>query len=207
MSLLGVPTLSSFCSTPPPSWRTSPETLTGITPTSLCTPPRGWTVWPSGYTTSRHRLWAQLLHRRQQWAHADQSVQERQLQPGEWPDDHCRNLRGFFLPSSSTIRSKQQPACGSKHGSNVVAFRFSSQHWWTGARQQSCCTCWRIFVQREKRSRFEQCANFVGQANSPKINGTKSWICRSSRKCSSEKDCLKLKLIWESEDGNRKVQK
>ena len=96
MSLLGVPTLSSFCSTPPPSWTSSPETLTGITPTSLCTPPRGLTVWPSGYTTSRHRLWAQLLHRRQQWAHADQSVQERQLQPGEWPDDHCRNLRGFF---------------------------------------------------------------------------------------------------------------
>ena len=33
ISLLGVPTLSSFCSTPPPSWTPSPETLTGIRPT------------------------------------------------------------------------------------------------------------------------------------------------------------------------------
>ena len=38
MSLLGVPILSSFCSTPPPSWTPSPETLTGIRPTPC--------VWP-----------------------------------------------------------------------------------------------------------------------------------------------------------------
>ena len=30
MSLLGVPALSTFCSTPPPSWTPSPETLAGI---------------------------------------------------------------------------------------------------------------------------------------------------------------------------------
>ena len=42
----------------------------------------GWTVWPSGRPHSTHRLWAQLLHRRQQWAHADPfPVQEKQLQP------------------------------------------------------------------------------------------------------------------------------
>ena len=87
------------------------------------------------------------------------------LEPGERPDEHCRSLRGFW-PSSSLIRSKQQPAFGSKHGSNVVEFSFSPQHRWTGARQQSCCACWRIWVQREKRSRFKKCANFVGQAKS-----------------------------------------
>ena len=74
-----------------------------------------------------------------------------------------RILTIFLTP----IRGKQQPAFGSKHGSNVVEFSFSPQHRWTGARQQSCCTCWRIWVQREKTSRFKKCANFVGQAKFP----------------------------------------
>ena len=53
MSLFGVPTLSTSCSTPPPSQTPSPQTdRNQIKP--LCTPPRGWAVWPSGYTTTHH---------------------------------------------------------------------------------------------------------------------------------------------------------
>ena len=70
----------------------------------------GWTVWPSGRSDSKHRLWAQVLYRRQQRAYADQpSVQKKQLQPGEWRDN--RRFRGFWPPS--TFRSEQQPALGS----------------------------------------------------------------------------------------------
>ena len=65
----------------------------------------GWTVWPSGRSDSKHRLWAQVLRGRQQRAYADQpSVQKEQRQPGEQRD--TRRLRGFW-PSSSTFRSKQ----------------------------------------------------------------------------------------------------
>ena len=68
-----------------------------------------WTVWSSGRPHSIHGLRAQDLHRRQQWAHADQlPCKKRQLQP--WKRLEIRNFWGFG-PSSSTgsLTSNETP--------------------------------------------------------------------------------------------------
>ena len=265
----------------------------------LCTPPRGWTVWSSGNTTSRHRNGKypkvrvractnrtdttsieRLKQREQQIvgdvAHTKSGLVQWTLSLLEWCETNrqwlgiplwpiywrvnekrvawfagvspnsastsavstCRSisrpgktastsrttwptlsqLRGLW-PSSSTVRSEQQPAfhSNSRHGSNVVEFRFSPHHWGTsarqrlncrfilqhwglGARQQIRCKCWRVCVERKERWRFKQCANLVGQAKSPYVLGTESWICRSRGKCSSEE------TVWSwSWYGNQKM--
>ena len=63
MSLLGTPSLSSTCSTPPPTWTPSPATLTGIRPNPCATPlwdgPSGPLADPTPLTDSRgsiHKL-------------------------------------------------------------------------------------------------------------------------------------------------------
>ena len=60
-------------------------------------------VSPSGWIISSHRLWAQDLHRCQQWAHADQlHLEEKQLQHREqWPCHHSHSLRELRRFSSA----------------------------------------------------------------------------------------------------------
>ena len=56
---------------------------------TLCCSARRWAVWSSGWFDPQHRLWAQVLHRCQWRAHADQpSEQKHELPAGVRRDDH-----------------------------------------------------------------------------------------------------------------------
>ena len=67
MSLLGVPSVSSsFCVTPPPTWTSSPATLTGIRSPQSATPLLGGQSGHVADPIPTTGCWAQLLHRRQQ---------------------------------------------------------------------------------------------------------------------------------------------
>ena len=123
VSLLGVLEFSAF----PPvlSSSTTPPNGDWNQMKPLCSSALGWTVWPSGRSDSK------VLHRRRQRPYADQpSDQKERLPVGEWRDN--RRLGGFW--HSLTFRStKQKPALGSKHCSNLVEIRF------TGSGQRNCC--------------------------------------------------------------------
>ena len=85
---------------------------------SLCLSAVGWNVWPSGQSDSRHRWWAQVLHRCQRRAHVDQPPRQQQEFPARLRRDNRHHLRSWC---TSTFRSfKQQQANNSKQSSHHV---------------------------------------------------------------------------------------
>ena len=88
----------------------------------LCNSALGWTVWPSGRFDPKHKSSAQVLHRCQQRAHADQPSEQKHEFPARLRRDDHRSRGPQF---TSTFRSiKQQPAHGSRHSSHRVDTRF-----------------------------------------------------------------------------------
>ena len=168
----------------------------------LCISVVGWTVWPTGRSDPRHRLWAQVLHRCQQRAHADQ--------PSDHKHEFSARVRRFRGPSfTSTCRSiKQQPAHGSKQSSHFVDTKFiwglaSRKFRWTtillqvGQASRRLVRTWivkqlfQVFscvcLKGEERSRPKRCANIVRDAKSPEHPWTESWLGCARRKNGSAK--------------------
>ena len=201
-SLLGAPSFSSFCSTPPLTWTPSRETLTGIRPTTSATSPWGGQSGPladpaPNTCSSPSSASTSAVSTRRTISRPEEAAPTLVMtwRPPPQP------------PRVSTINGKWQPACGIQHCAYIVesrfiihpletharqqlCCRFVLQHLETDARQRFSCKCWRVCVKDEKRSRFEQCVNIVGHAKSVKLLGTESWIGRSRRICSSEN------IIW-----------
>ena len=154
-TLVGVPdTFSSLCSSPPQTTPTSLP-LTGIRSTPLCHVAGRKTVWSSGWTTSSHRLWAEVLYRRQQWAHADQLPLKRNSFNIE--NDLTttfaayENFDSFHQQAAASDSSQHVPA--SEANPCMASRRHVGPHWETGARLCAKCNCWMDFVERKKGDR------------------------------------------------------
>ena len=78
----------------------------------VCDSVLGWTVWPSGRSDSKHRLWAQVLHRSQWRAHADQSSDQKHGFPARVRRD-SRRFRGRKIPHYSGASSSSQHTAAS----------------------------------------------------------------------------------------------
>ena len=177
------------------------QLLTGIRRTPCATPPAGMQLGHLAESCPHTGLGAHVLHRRQQWAHADQlHLEEKQLQHREWPYHHSRSLRELRRFSSE---SGSRHARTSKCGTPMAHRRLVVQHWATSARWRVKCKCWRDFVESKKRSRFGKCAKPVWEAKFTCLPGAESWIGCSRRMRRSVDDYLRLKQTWASEVGNK----
>ena len=181
-SILNIPTLSPFCSTPPPTLSTSaPPMLTGIRSTTQ----RAASPWggPSGHLadpTPRTGCEPNFC--------IDVSSEHTPINfPSRKDSFNLENdptntvaAADDFDHLPQTTRSQQQLAFGSKNGSNVVEFRFSPQCWGTGARQRLNC---RFIIQtemddflllfRQVRLQFQAVGQGVHQGHTP---STPQWV-------------------------------
>ena len=190
---------------------------------TLCNSAQGWTVCSSGRFDPKHRLWAQVLHRCQWRAHADQpSEQKREFPAGVRRDDH--RSRGPWF--TSTFRSmKQQPAYGSKHSSHFVETWFIGElasrkrwrivillqvvlasrklvrtwivkHWFQVF--SGLCQRWREIETKTLCKHWE-----TGRISTTSLNGQLNWPCEE-KNCLS-KDYTKLSRMWRLSIGKNKV--
>ena len=186
MSPLRVPSFSSFCSTPPPTWTPSPAKLTGIRPNPCATPLLEGQSGHLADPTPKHRLKNPKLCIDVSSEHTPITVQEKSF-----------NLENHLTTTVAAAEDSDHfpqrlAASGSQHpvASTVPTWLSpgsSSGTWKLVRGSDSVASVEESVLRDKKRSRFEKCETSSDRQTLHNYLKRKADSAVGGKKCSSEK--------------------